>query len=313
MQRLLRMSPRCNPCVLVFFTLAVGCIDVRLAAQDLGVFLQPQAFSRRVAFVPGDAFFPITATSLSKVEIREGSSSRDVTLEYRLPTRTSAPLGSGHRVYGFQEVVVTDISDHQFELLAEFSRVAWEEMQANMMDDPRKLSFEYLSQKPSWEPHFCIVNRDFDFSQHSLFLRYNESWHSLQESQSATGVEFFNDKRADNLGFGHYSPFILNSEAIVEDWRNAAKVKPLTFKSLKGLSVKASASRPYSIVQPLEVEFAEVAFVAMPHNFDFKRLPDILNSTTVVLSNGELSRHRWVFGGEGKTLKKEHVFDVQIE
>lgn len=277
--------------------------------QDLGVYRPPQSFSRPVAFVPGDAFFAPTVKSVVAVDFLSSSESKRLLFRYELPRRTGPPLGSGNRVYGFQQLAVTDVDETRLNLLQEWIRLAWEETQARRLDDPRKLDFEYLMEKSDWQPVCCIVNKDFRLSEHPLFLRYNERWFA-QPEKSVERERAFWPGNKDMLGFGLYSPFIHNSEAIAEDWRNAARVKPLAAKVPESVTCEA-IDGPYAITQPLEVKFDELAFVALPGEFDFQRLPNILDSTLIVLRNGELSRHRWVWEDGEKVLLKERVFDLR--
>ena len=132
----------------------------------------------------------------------------------------------------------------------------------------------------------------------------------MREEKSAKREKAFGTPDEQMLGFGHYSPFIHNSEAIAEDWRNAARVKPLAAKVPESVTCEA-IDGPYAIPQTLEVKFDEMAFVALPGEFDFQRMPNILDSTLIVLRNGELSRHRWVWEDDEKVLLKERVFDLR--
>jgi hypothetical protein len=282
-------------------------------SQDLGVYRPPQSFSRSVAFVPGDAFFSVSFNSLSDVNEANPETPDSLTLSYKCAKASSAPLGGGYRHFGIQKLQVDRVTERERKLLAEFVLASSVEAVACRMDDSRRQTFEYLLQKTQWKPHVCIVNRDFDLSKHSLYLRYNEQWHSNFAQVGDRRVVFSDRKKSHLLGLGHYAPFVFNSEAITEDWRNAAAVKPLAGGVDGPLSVGIDKQNRYVILDPWIVDFDDVAFVAIPGEFDFTRMPDILNSTMIVLNDGKVSRWRWVHGPSGKVLTRDLSFQSSAD
>ncbi len=77
-------------------------------------------------------------------------------------------------------------------------------------------------------PHGFIYNREADWSEQRIGLKYNENWPHLPAeafvpASRAKGWEHFAvDGRAH-----HYQPLLETYEAVVADWRNACRFAPL--------------------------------------------------------------------------------------
>ncbi len=298
--------------VRVTFFVALFACSCNLVAQQLGVSAPPQSYTRNQGFVLGDAFFSVSEDALVNWETASELDSDQLIVPYSFPRTTHAPVGGGIRFFGFQEIKITGLGQDQRHILSVFLAALRKEAHANRVDDPRHLTFEFLLDDLGRNSRICVVNKDFNLTDHLTFIRYNEQW-----DRNPTAVELrklrlnsgdFDQTKSSMLGFGYYGPFIHNSEAIVEDWRNASNVKPLEVSIPDLLSLQRNKRGDYAIIEPVTVSFADVALVGIPGEFDDTRLPNRLNSVIIVLKDDRVARFRWVLQDDEKALVEDSGF-----
>ena len=218
-------------------------------------------------------------------------------------------MGGTANHFGFQAIKIAGITRDAEELLQVFSAAVRDETIANELDDQRRLDADTLLNTGRLNSRICIMNRSFQLGVHSLFIRYNEDWNREPTKIERDRIQWkssVGDFGTQFLGFGEYHPFIFNSEALIEDWRNAAKVEPLHCTVPEVLTLGKTERSPFSILEPITVNLADVAIVALPGEFDDTRIPNSLNSVMIVLRDGAVTRFRWVVNRIGKALVQDN-------
>jgi hypothetical protein len=172
-------------------------------------------------------------------------------------------------------------------------------VRVNISDDGTKSETEMNP------PIAFVYNRDVDWAEQRIALKYNEDWHNLPShafegqgrDMSLVGDELFGPAEV-------YQPLVKTYEAVVEDWQNAKRFAPLKVRVPKdvpwgkvGEAIKeplVAASKDVQIVVTNEEDLGD--YVLQKPGVEFYR----------VTADG-IDLCKWLIGDEGRVLVQEKL------
>lgn len=202
-----------------------------------------------VFFVPGDSCFPCDLEGFDALVAGEAPVDGAVTLDYLAPVTRSVNGAQGR---GFSRITITGINERFVSSLA--LGAARAESARGRLRSTVDDAMPYIGGFPPWA---VIVNRDFNVESYCPLIRYNEDWNKPPIPDALSGA-FFSD-RSDN-----YDPHVWMVEAVVDDWRNATKVRGLEFQFPQALSF--SSKGPRRVISPVSVNVAEIKVIVFPED-----------------------------------------------
>ena len=287
------------------------------------------ATAARLAFVPGDAFFAVRMESPDDLVYKlvdfggrppaDEEQSVGLELEYQLPGRTTRLV---EYQFGFSRIDVLNVTEADRGILMrlvelteqEQKRIDFDEGKSRPLNqyvvlDDIMVPVETLSNQQS----FCIVivNKNIDFARAHPYVRYNEDW-NLEQPQFWPGsrelldvkpLPFHADSMFDRLWPRRYQPHVPTAEAVLEDWMNGPQIAPLNVRIPETIS-RGGESATREIMEPVEVNYGDIAFVGYPTGDVEQIYGKRLNSTFYVATTEGLHRYRWILG-TGKTVGPE--------
>jgi hypothetical protein len=201
-----------------FFSLAAIAIVIHVTAHDA-------VAQNVVQFFPGDAYFYVALSEdLVNSLPKDGGT---IKLEYDVH---DVALGSTAG-FGFLRIERTSpkLVQHVRSMFRDYRK-----------DVPRVLKpHEYYRNKDGSRlmidesaPHLFVYNRDVDWSLQRIALKYNENWPHLPDEafqppeREKKWMEGFLGPNV-NMRAEVYQPLVKTCDALVDDWGNARRFKPL--------------------------------------------------------------------------------------
>jgi hypothetical protein len=254
-----------------------------------------------VQFFPGDAYFYVVATeNLVNSLPKDGGK---ITLDYDVHDE-----GFGSTA-GFSFLRIEGVSPRLVQRL----RNAYHD---HRKDVPRVLKpHEYFLNEDGSPlmvevnaPHWFIYNRDVDWSKQRIALKYNENWPHLPAGA------FLPPERAKVWGdsiVGRaevYWPLVKTYDAVVEDWYDARRFKPLQVQVPKNIAWGIFGE---PITEPVIASADDIQFVAVPSsNLEeyFDRKPEL---SFYRITKNWVKKCTWRKGEDGDAELEEKVLPEQ--
>ncbi len=280
--RLIRTLATCFPLMPTAVAAVVLGTAQHGAAQNMG-------------FTPGDAFFVFALTEKVVNDLPEKGGT--VTLCYETPL-----VGFGGYA-GFDNLRIEGVPPQFVDNLRRVYRDHRKSMRkivgVDILEDGTKRESEMNP------PIAFVYNRDVDWSEQRIALKYNEDWPNLPPDAFAGPGR--------NMGLGGdvlygraevYQPLVKSYYAVVEDWRNAKRFAPLKVRVPKNVAW-GKAHEP--LKEPVVAQSKDVQIVVTTEEDledYFLRKPDV-QFYQVTAEGTDVCR--WQAGDEGVKLVKEKL------
>jgi hypothetical protein len=198
-----------------------GNPSVRIVAAALiWSALAPFAAAVNLAFMPGDAFFGATLTEslVDTLPTQDAS----ILLEYRYRYRLEDGTFGGYA--GFHRLRIKEsslgITGNLQKLYRYLRRDFAKEVRIEIDQSGNRIETEI-------NPFDLLVyNREVDWKNQRLALKYNEDWRQLPES-AVKGPPRWNYFGGKGVRAERYLSYLPIYEAVIDDWKHAAEVAPL--------------------------------------------------------------------------------------
>jgi hypothetical protein len=186
------------------------------------------AVGQNVGFLPGDAFFHFTLNERLVRSLPEGGG--NVKLIYAVQ-----PVGLG----GYAGFGYLQIEPAEPELVQHLHDVYEDHRSYHPKIVERGIR---TRDKSEWDvemnaPHAFIYNRDADWSVQRIGLKYNKDWPDLP-AEAFSGPDrtgWWTSLNVPRPRVECYHPLVKTYDAVVEDWRNAWRFKPLRVQVPKNI------------------------------------------------------------------------------
>ena len=253
--------------------------------------------AQNMGFTPGDAFFVFALTEKLVKDLPEKGGT--VTLCYETPL-----VGfGGYAGFDYLRIEGTppQFVDYLRRVYCDHRRSMRKIVAVEILEDGSKRETEMNP------PIAFVYNRDVDWPELRIALKYNEYWPDLPPDA------FVSPGR--NMGLGEdvlygraevYQPLVKTYDAVVEDWRNAKQFAPLKVRVPKDV---AWGKVHAPIKEPVVAQHKDVQVVVTTEEDledYFLRKPDV--QFYQVTPEG-IDVCRWQAGDEGVKLVKEKLGD----
>jgi len=256
--------------------------------------------AQNMGFTPGDAFFLFALTEKLVNDLPEKGGT--VTLCYETPL-----IGFGGYA-GFNNVRIEGAPTQFVENLRRVYRDHRKSMRkivgVDIMEDGTKRETEMNP------PIAFLYNRDVDWSEQRIALKYNEDWPNLPPDAFAGPGR--NMALGGDVLYGRaevYQPLVKTYDAVVEDWRNAKRFAPLKVRVPKNVAW-GKAHEP--IKEPVVAQSKDVQVVVTTEEDledYFLRKPDV--QFYQVTPDG-IDVCSWQAGDDGVELVKEKLGEGEV-